>query len=815
MNKSAFRHRSVQMKLNGLKNKRIRLNLFDDTEFIAERTHMKKGPEGEYTWSGKLKGPVHGTVHITVFGDGVEGSITTEDGHLYEVNSSPDGRITIEEIDKDKLPPEVDDDGISLPDDFIDQESRSDTNTKAAPAISKDSGDTVDVMVVYTQASRVRWGESGIQSRIINAVDVMNSANADSLVNYSYRLVYMGEVNYVETGDMGDALDKITSTTDGEMDNVHALRDQHGADIVSLIVEDSNYCGIAWVMSPGLLTNNRMASRAFNVTYSSCLSNFTLAHEIGHNEGCSHDRANGSGGSYDYSFGYQDATAGFRTIMSYACPGGGCSRIARFSNPNVNHNGVPTGIDHGADPANSSDNARTKNNNRTIIANWRQAVETTAPQAPGNLNLVAFSTTRIDVSWTDNADNEEGFHLERSPNGVDNWTVIATLTANETNHSDNGLAASTTYHYRVRAYNGVGDSAYSNVDSVTTLSSGVVAPTAGFSFNTSGLTANFTDTSTDSDGTIASWSWNFGDGATSTTQNPSHTYSASGVYTVQLTVTDNDGASDNLNRNVTVVDTRQAPIARFTSRVSGLTVNFTDTSTDSDGTIVSRSWNFGDGGVSTLANPRHTYASGGTYSVRLTVTDNDGKSSILNKNVTVFSQDQAKGILYIYCIIYGCSSGEPAPSKSISPSTPSVSNSVSSSSSMRSNSPGPSSSVTAAATSQAPVTSANSSQNLRIASTPLPLAAPSNLTVSVSVSSRSKTKIATLNWTDNSSNELEFVIERCEQTENNKSCNFVELDKVPANTTTYQDIAVNGNYKYRVKARNRIDDSANSKEVNI
>ena len=81
---------------------------------------------------------------------------------------------------------------------------------------------------------------------------------------------------------------------------------------------------------------------------------------------------------------------------------------------------------------------------------------------------------------------------------------------------------------------------------------GNVAPTASFTSSVSGLTASFTDTSTDSDGSIASRSWNFGDGSTSTATNPSRTYAAAGTYTVALTVTDNGGASNTATRTVTV-----------------------------------------------------------------------------------------------------------------------------------------------------------------------------------------------------------------------------------------------------------------------
>lgn len=79
------------------------------------------------------------------------------------------------------------------------------------------------------------------------------------------------------------------------------------------------------------------------------------------------------------------------------------------------------------------------------------------------------------------------------------------------------------------------------------------------------------------------------------------------------------------------------PVASFTDTINGLAVSFTDTSTDSDGTIASHSWTFGDGGTSTAANPSHTYASSGTYSVTETVTDNGGAQNAVTHSVTVSS----------------------------------------------------------------------------------------------------------------------------------------------------------------------------------
>ena len=78
-----------------------------------------------------------------------------------------------------------------------------------------------------------------------------------------------------------------------------------------------------------------------------------------------------------------------------------------------------------------------------------------------------------------------------------------------------------------------------------------------------------------------------------------------------------------------------APVANFNFSTVGLVARFNDSSTDSDGTIVSRAWKFGDGAASALANPSHVYAKAGTYSVTETVTDNGGKSSVKTRLVTV------------------------------------------------------------------------------------------------------------------------------------------------------------------------------------
>jgi Zn-dependent metalloprotease len=160
-----------------------------------------------------------------------------------------------------------------------------------------------------------------------------------------------------------------------------------------------------------------------------------------------------------------------------------------------------------------------------------------------------------------------------------------------------------------------------------------IPPTADFTYSINDLTVTFTDASTDSDGTIVSWLWDFGDGNTSTAQNPVHTYATYGTYTVTLTVTDDDDATDSVSKDVTLT-APTPPTAGFTYTTDCLTACFTDTSTD-DGTIVSWLWDFGDGNTSTQQNPCHTYAAAGTYTVTLTVTDDDTLTDSTSQSVTV------------------------------------------------------------------------------------------------------------------------------------------------------------------------------------
>lgn len=138
-------------------------------------------------------------------------------------------------------------------------------------------------------------------------------------------------------------------------------------------------------------------------------------------------------------------------------------------------------------------------------------------------------------------------------------------------------------------------------------------------------TAVFSDLSTrlPAGTSITSWAWDFGDGNTSSSQNPTHTFNQAGNYTVMLTVQDSKGCRDSLIKTNYVVATK--PFASYNSpNPSGCAHIPTNFLNLSSGTGLSYHWDFDDGNTSNATNPSHIYTAGGNYSVLLTVTDING-----------------------------------------------------------------------------------------------------------------------------------------------------------------------------------------------
>ena len=155
-----------------------------------------------------------------------------------------------------------------------------------------------------------------------------------------------------------------------------------------------------------------------------------------------------------------------------------------------------------------------------------------------------------------------------------------------------------------------------------------------------GASLNFTNQSTVSSGSIASYAWTFGNGTGSTQQQPTNTYTNPGSYTVSLTVTSATGCSASVSGPVTIHPNPQAAFST-TPVCRGNQTQFADQSTVSSGTITGWTWSFGDNQTSTVAAPGHSYSNAGTYVATLVVTSNFGCRDTVTSTALVHELPQA------------------------------------------------------------------------------------------------------------------------------------------------------------------------------
>ncbi len=195
-----------------------------------------------------------------------------------------------------------------------------------------------------------------------------------------------------------------------------------------------------------------------------------------------------------------------------------------------------------------------------------------------------------------------------------------------------------------------------------TVTAPLKAPVAAMSASpTSGnapLKVQFTDKSTNYP---TSWKWSFGDGTYSTDQNPAHTYTKAGKYTIVLTAKNAKGSNTVTKSSyINVAAPLKAPVTAFSATpVSGntpLKVQFTDSST---GFPTSWKWDFGDKSSSTEKNPAHTYSAAGTYTVKLTATNAAGSNTVTKTSYITVKVASTSSNVYISGLRLGASGETP------------------------------------------------------------------------------------------------------------------------------------------------------------
>jgi hypothetical protein len=499
------RHRIITINPEVLNLPSFDVHLFGGDVLRLVRERFSRSPNGDRVWVGKIQGEPLSRATFTLHRGVLSGVIdrVMENGNeLYEIQPDGAGRYHLFQHRRSGRP-------VPLEPEVLTPEDDSPTNPPTGGESSTSSPDdtsTVDLLIVYSTASRVRYGQAGIEAKIMQAVADANSGMINSLVPVNYSLVHMAEVNYVETGSMSAALMALQRTADGIVDEVHALRDQYGADVVVMINEDTSAAGISYLMS---FPSPTFASNAFAVVYSGALAGLSLSHELGHIFGVHHNRENASGTpAYPYGYGWRSCTGTtlFRTIMSYSC--GSAPRVNYFSNPNLSFGGIPMGVDPDVDPANGADNARAITQTAAIVAAFRATAPVPPPAAPSGLSATD-SSTQISLAWTDQSSNETSFRIERSVDGGA-YTVLASVVANTSSFVDAAVTTGSTYSYVVFAVNPAGDSAASNVATATVPSGPPAAPSSlsGVAVSRTQINLSWTDNSTNETGFVVQRSTN-------------------------------------------------------------------------------------------------------------------------------------------------------------------------------------------------------------------------------------------------------------------------------------------------------------------
>lgn len=337
----------------------IPLRLWSDVSFAVRLQETAVLGQARHGVRGTIDGFPDSRFMFSAAEDAVAFSVYLGPDERYGGVTLPDGRVAIFEIDAaaslgcaGMLPDLPDADALAVAGArpfavrtgaAVGFEPGSPAGTPPTAGAPPSTVATLDVLMLYTPlVSSAATPPPALVSRVDLALAEANDEFARSETRVRLRLVGLRPVAYIEetgAGSHAAALDRLRRTSDGEMDEVHALRDALGADVVCLVVQgtDPGNIGIAYVLD-SLAEPERQFNDlfAFSVVQNAWLvGSSTFSHEIGHNLGCAHDREHSEfPGLFPYSYGYRfggPAQNRYRTIMAYQ-PG---TAVYYFSNPRL------------------------------------------------------------------------------------------------------------------------------------------------------------------------------------------------------------------------------------------------------------------------------------------------------------------------------------------------------------------------------------------------------------------------------------------------------------------------------------------------
>lgn len=341
---------------------RFRVPLPDKQDIVIEERRRSRS-KNAITWYGEVVGARESFVMLTYTPKALSGRIVIGK-EVYRVLYTGNGIYQIALLNNEKMT-EADNDAM-----VPKYKKLRGNEADGCP----DPATDIDVMVVFTQAAEDgAGGPEGMEAFIYECLELTNLCYENSDINQRMNLVHFTRVTYTESGDAFDDRAALQDPADGQMDNIHTLRNTYGADLVALLVETSagTNCGYAYIMDP---VDNAHEAWAFGAIRRSCaVDNLSFPHELGHIMSARH-HDDGNTTPFAYGHGFQavtpadPATTPWRTVMSKI---GGTTRIPFFSNPGMQFPLTGTAFTDPMGTAASNDNHRTLNNTAATIANFR------------------------------------------------------------------------------------------------------------------------------------------------------------------------------------------------------------------------------------------------------------------------------------------------------------------------------------------------------------------------------------------------------------------------------------------------------------
>jgi peptidyl-Asp metalloendopeptidase len=378
---------------------RITFPLPDGSSIFLVRTEARRSPVGGYVWSGKVEGDDKSIATLSVLNDTLVGDVVVSGLGMYRIEQIGDGIQVVFELGQDLFQQESEPIYVTQPS----------NRTTGRPIEERCDERVVEMLVVYTEAAckEAFIGDESeectdedqdiIRSRIQQAEADTNAIFQNSLASPRVSIVHVAlAAGYVEADSLLEVLQHIwvRELTSAEilagkkapLQAVHDMRNQHGADVVTLITRRTDEypqdqaCGRSFLLT---VKEAWFEENAFTVVPFDCItSNFSFAHELGHVMGADHDPRGFTqpsrlpGNRAHVNASPSGNTVPWRTVMAednHDCaqvdPVNGCKRLPYFSNPDprLKHHGEQMGT-------NSENNSRVVSSTVDTVSQYRPSL---------------------------------------------------------------------------------------------------------------------------------------------------------------------------------------------------------------------------------------------------------------------------------------------------------------------------------------------------------------------------------------------------------------------------------------------------------